>query len=129
MAIERTIENYGSAFKMKIKYVRLMADYCANGLWNEDGSMVELPDLDLNLPDDLLQRVEEWQQWYTNDCQDYIEESKRTKEFDVLLFSVTGLLIAKDIKAFLGEDWTVVYFNEHTYRITLVDRSIYEYEV
>ncbi|KKN25226.1 hypothetical protein LCGC14_0887070 [marine sediment metagenome] len=114
---------------MKTKYVRVMADYCADGLWDKDGSMIELPCPELNLPDDMLQRLEDWQSWFTKDCQYYIEELKRTIEFDVLAFSIAGLLIAKDIKAYLGEDWTVVYFDDKKYHDTIVDRSVYEYEV
>ena len=114
---------------MKIKYVRVMADYCADGLWDKDGSMIELPCPELNLPDDMLQRLEAWQSWFTKDCQDYIEELKRTVEFDRKAFSSEGLKIARAIKVYLGEDWTVVYFDDKKYHDTIVDRSVYEYEV
>lgn len=106
-----------------------MADYCADGLWDKDGSMIELPCPELNLPDDMLQRLEDWQSWFTKDCQDYIEELKRTVEFDRKAFSSEGLKIARAIKVYLGEDWTVVYFDDKKYHDTIVDRSVYEYEV
>ena len=114
---------------METKYVRVMADYCADGLWDEDGSMIELSDPDLNLPDDLIERINAWQLWFTKDCQDYIEESKRSTVFDRKAFSSEGLKIARSIKVHLGEDWTVVYFDDKKYYDTIVERSVYEYEV
>lgn len=106
-----------------------MADYCADGLWDEEGSMVETEDPDLNLSPELIQRLDDWQNWFTKDCQDYIEESKRTAEFDRKAFSSEGLKIARAIKVYLGEDWTVMYFDDKKYHDTIVDRGVYEYEV
>jgi len=110
------------------KYVRVMADFCADGLWNEEG-MIEQEHPDLNLPDDIIQRLEAWQLWHDRDNQDYLNESERTKEFDIKAFSEEGSEIAKAIKVHLGDEWTVVYFNEYVYWKTYVDRSVYEYEV
>ncbi len=114
---------------MKTKYIRVMADFCADGLWDEEGSMIELPCLELNLPEDILQRVESWQQWYTKNNQDYLEESRRTTTFDRAAFSKEGLEIAQAVKAYLGEEWTVMYFDDKKYYDTIVERSVYEYEV
>lgn len=113
---------------MKTKYIKVMADYCADGLWNEEG-MVEWEHPDLNLPDDIIQRLDVWQRWHDKDNQDYLEESERTKEFDRTAFSKEGLKIAQAIKVYLGEDWTVMYFDDKKYHDAIVDRSVYEYEV
>ena len=79
---------------MKTKYIKVMADFCADGLWDDKGSMIELPCEELNLPDNILQRVESWQAWYTRDCQDFFEESRRTKTFDREAFSIETFKVA-----------------------------------
>lgn len=113
---------------MKTKYIKVMADFCADGLWDEEG-LIEWEHPDLNLPDDIIQRLDAWQQWHDKDNQDYLEESERTKEFDRAAFSIEGLKIARAIKVYLGEDWTVMYFDDKKYHDTIVDRGVYEYEV
>lgn len=114
---------------MKTKYIKIAADYCADGLWDEDGSMIDLPCLELNLSDDIIQRLDAWQRWHDKENQDYLDEPERTKKFDRAAFSKEGLRIARDIKTHLGKDWTVMYFDDKKYHDTIVDRSVYEYEV
>lgn len=109
------------------KYIRVMADYCSAGLWGYDGIMVEA--IDLDLPNTIAKRLDAWQRWHDRDNQDYLEESVRSKEFDTMTFSLEGLRIAQAIKAYLGDDWTVIYFDEEKSLAPNVDRSVYEYEV
>lgn len=113
------------------KYIRVMADYSASGLWDHKGVMIELAldHSEVKLSTEILQRLYAWQRWHDRDNQDYLDESHRTKEFDTQIFSLEGLRIAQAIKTHLGNDWTIVYFDEEKYRATLVDRSVYEYEI
>ncbi len=90
---------------MKDKWIRVMCDYSAEGLWDRDdcaASVNELP-----IPDALRQRLLKWQEWH--DIHDYNE--KPPIEIDWKAFSAEGLAIAREIKKTLP-DWTVIYFDE-----------------
>ena len=84
------------------KWVRILADYCADPLWGPDGSMESLEDLPVS--QDLRARLETWEEWY--DLQ-----SLDNPEFDAAAFGRAGLELAREVKAQLP-DWTVVYFDE-----------------
>lgn len=100
------------------KWVRVMADYCADGIWGKDGAGV--PADDLPVPAALKDRLAAWQDAFDSDD---IREPE---------FSIEGLLIAQEIKKALP-DWTVVYFDsaasDRIEMWTGGDRSQFEYEV
>jgi len=85
------------------KYVRVMADYCSDGLWGKNGVMIERKHPGLNLPNDIIERLDVWQLWHDRDNQDYLDKSERTKKFNRIAFSKEGLKIARDIKTYLGK--------------------------
>lgn len=104
----------------KDKWVRIMADYCADGVWQKDGAGTTADDLPV--PSGLIERLRTWQRKFDGD--DQVKEPE---------FSLEGLLIAKEIKGHLP-DWTIVYFdNAAVERLNpqwdVEDRSGFEYEV
>ncbi len=105
------------------RWVRIMCDYCADGVWHKDGAggcADELP-----VSQELIDRILRWQESYeTNDY------NSPEPKFDWEAFSAEGLSIAKAIKAALPE-WTVIYFDAAaSMRAGLnVPRHVYEYEV
>jgi len=113
---------------MHRKWVRVMADYASDGLWDMDGLCASAEELPIS---ELLQaRLAAWCAWHDRDCEDYLPVDKRTSEFPVAEFTSEGLAIARAIKAELP-DWTVVYLDES--RLRLGDRTQlleeFEYEV
>jgi hypothetical protein len=109
------------------KWVRVMADYSSDGLWERDGCMMGREDLPIS--PELAARHEAWCRWY-EDSEFFMAESERTRPFDLAAFSAEGLSIAKAIKAELP-DWTVIYFDEgkaQPYRESR-PREEFEYEV
>lgn len=91
------------------KWVRVMADFSAAGLWNRNGAAVGAEELPV--PDDITARLCAWQEWYERDCQDYLPIMERERHLDQPAFTEEGRQIAKAIKAALP-GWTVVYFDE-----------------
>lgn len=108
------------------RWLRLMADYSASGLWSPNGAL-DLDDVPLS--DVLKARVAAWAAWYeTND--DYLPPEARKGTFDLAAFAAEGLAIAKAIRQALP-DWTVVYYDEarkHA-RPRGAPRSHFQYEV
>ena len=84
------------------KWIRVMCDFAATGLWSKSGSLASLGDVPIS-PDTFF-RLGVWQHWY---------ESRRHDEPINSLdkFVAYGLAIAKDIKAQLPE-WVVIYHDE-----------------
>lgn len=110
------------------KWVRIMADFSADGVWNKQG---ELCDLDgLPISGDLKNRIAIWMDWY--DC-DADSTDLNASPFDVRLFTKQGLDIARDVKRELP-DWTVIYFDEEKSNESIQDglienRNHFEYEI
>lgn len=84
-------------------YVRVMCDYCADGLWSEDGAAH--PD-DYPITPALKARIAAWQ-----------DEFERAASIDrgmsrevLLAFNAEGRAIAVEMKLQLP-DWTVVFFD------------------
>ena len=84
------------------KYVRLMADYCSSGVWDEDGINVSLDSLPIHFW--LKTMITQWQAKYDR-------ESFENDEFDIETFAKHGYALAVKIKQNLP-DWTVMYFDE-----------------
>ena len=90
------------------KYLKVMADYCSTGLWNEEGFNVEISNHHLSLKSRTL--LEAWCNLYeTND--DYLPEEEQSGSFDMGSFCKKGFLVASLIKRDLP-DYKIVYFNE-----------------
>lgn len=108
-----------------MKICRIMADYSSSGLWDGDGVMAS-PD-EFNLPPEIIKKLEKWCQWFEhNDA--YLEDPKNN--FDYVGFTKQGLEIAKEIKSFLGDEYTVLYFDESKARFADgKPRSYFEYEI
>jgi hypothetical protein len=103
---------------VKYKWVRIMSDYCADGIWSKDGGGEDIDSLPVSvkLKNDLLS----WQMEY-----DFNYDSML--DIEISEFSIKGLKIAKRVKEELP-DWVVIYFD--IYKSLLYDpRSYYQYEI
>ena len=108
------------------KWVRVMCDFAAEGLWAKDGAGISMDELPLSR--EIKQRLLEWQDWFERDCEAYLPPEKRESNFDTAAFSKEGLEIARAIKSELP-DWTVIYFDENKCTGHECDRATFEYEV
>ena len=86
------------------KWVRILADSSADGVWEKGGGATTADALPVSVA--LIQRIREWQAWYDRD-----EDNWGLFRGDVAAFSAEGLAIVRAVKAALP-DWTVVYFDE-----------------
>ena len=84
------------------KYVKLMADYCSDGVWNSDGASISIDSL--SIPFWLKSMILDWQAVY--DVQSFENEN-----FDIDSFSKDGYALAVKLKQNLP-DFTVEYFDE-----------------
>jgi len=90
----------------KIKAVRIMCDFCADGVW----SAPSIPNSTMDgfcVSDALWQRLQDWQRWH--DSQSGINWPD--PDFDLAGFVAEGYAIAKSVKAELP-NWLVVYSDE-----------------
>lgn len=85
-----------------MNYVKLMADYSSDSVWDKDG--IHMPLSTLPLPLWLKEMIRSWTLWY--------ESSIDNDAFDYKLFTVHGYALAVKMKQNLPADWTVVYFDE-----------------
>lgn len=88
-----------------LRWVRIMALFGSEGVWQMDGTEGMLDDLPV--PAALRDRIEAWQSHY--DEHDDMDED--APDLDVERFAAEGLAIARAVKAALP-DWTVVYHDE-----------------
>ncbi len=100
------------------KYVKLMPEYCATGVWNEDGSVMEI------IPGSpaLAAKIAAWNTEYDVDNLMYDGDHS----FDIISHSAAGLKLALELKAELP-DTTVIYFDES--QLWQHKRSQPEYEI
>lgn len=84
------------------KYLRIMAEHCSSGFWDESGSNLDPNEIPLQYW--LKQMIEEWQLWYDREAIDM-------EKFDVKTFSKHGYALAVKVKQALP-DWTIVYYDE-----------------
>ena len=84
------------------KYVRLMADHCSSGVWDENGTNLDIDSLPIFYW--LKTMIGEWQAVYDREGFDM-------DTFDVKTFSKNGYALAVKLKQNLP-DWTVVYYDE-----------------
>ena len=88
-----------------LRWVRIMAVFGSEGVWQMDGTEGALDDLPV--PKALRDRLDAWQAAY-DDHDDMDEAAPR---LDVARFSAEGFAIARAVKAALP-DWTVMYHDE-----------------
>jgi hypothetical protein len=124
-----TIENFENLL-LKYKWVRLMCESTADGIWDWEGRANSLDDLPVG--ENLKQRIIAWQEAYEKLDEDWHEQ----RPVDWSKFSVEGLEIAKSVKLSLP-DWTVIYFDERKFFekskgddvLQKRPRSYFEYEI
>lgn len=109
-------------------YVRVMAEYCADPVWDIDGMMMSLEELPVE--EALRADLRNWCDWYDRDCKDFLPDPP---PFPHAEFAGQGLALAKRVKAMLP-DWTVIYWDENGWRSAYLEndtdnRARYEYEV
>lgn len=88
-----------------LRWVRLMAVYGSEGVWQMDGTEGMLDDLPV--PAALRDRIDAWQAVYD----EHDDMDAEAPALDVDHFAADGLAIARAIKAALP-DWTVIYHDE-----------------
>lgn len=87
-----------------LKWVRIMCDFSATGVWDKDGCSCALEELPVTPIVKIM--IEGWQAWY--ECSIGCAE---TKWFDPKAHAAFGLFVARLVKSDLPE-WTVIYFDE-----------------
>ncbi len=107
------------------RWVRVMADYAADGVWDSEG-YAHTPD-DLPLSDGLRADIRAWAAWYDRDCEDGMPDPK---PFPLDDFAAQGLALARRVKAALP-DWTVIYHDEEKAARVRWEhhRAAFEYEI
>lgn len=88
-----------------LRWLRIMAVYGSEGVWQMDGTEGMLDDLPV--PRALRDRLDAWQAVY--DEHDDMDEDAPKLDLDA--FAAEGLAIARAVKAALP-DWTVIYHDE-----------------
>jgi hypothetical protein len=93
------------------KYLKVMCDFCAEGLWTKKGA---ISPYSLPLSNDLRERIVAWNWWYD------LEYDSEEQTMDMDAFTVEGLEIARQVKRELP-DWTIIYSDEaglnHAYKL------------
>jgi hypothetical protein len=108
-----------------MKYIKIMADYSSDGVWDEHGVMLDVDEL--GLPDDLFDRHYRWRQWF--------ETALDNDDWGCEGFAEEGRKIAIEFKKFFGPDVTIVYFDEFRLENLIEqdqpreDRRVFEYEI
>jgi hypothetical protein len=103
------------------KWVRIMADFCAEAVWDKDGKSDSLDSLPVSA--ELRFMLAAWQDYFDENFDHNDSESSSMVDE----FSRDGLALAKKVKQELP-DWTVVYFDEAKARAS-EDQSFYQYEI
>lgn len=104
-----------------LRWVRIMAVYGSEGVWQRDGTEGVLDDLPV--PAALRDRLDAWQAVY-DEHDDMDEDAPR---LDVARFAEEGLAIARAVKSALP-DWTVIYHDEAK-AASGDPRGAHEYEI
>ncbi len=107
----------------RTKWVRIMCDFSANGIWDKQGYSCHFDELPVSA--DVKSMIAGWQEWY-----EHSEHSEMSHWFDAGAHAAFGLFIARLVKRQLP-DWTVIYFDEAAYldRLPGTQRDQFEYEI
>jgi len=103
------------------RWVEIMADHSASGVWNKKYMECDV-DL-LPITQDLRNRLAEW----TRDYEALDEKDFENEQVDWPGFAARGLLLAQEVKAALP-DWTVNYHDEARARARMPP-STWSYEI
>jgi hypothetical protein len=108
------------------RWVRIMCDYEASGVWSKDGMPSDIDGLPVAM--DLRTQITDWQRLYASkDSSLLVHDWVHWRTF-----RDTGLALAVQVKWQLP-DWTVVYHDElefeRTMTTTVRPRALFEYEV
>lgn len=121
-------------YKHDVKWLRIMCDYSAEGVWNHRGAATSLAAYPIS--DALAARILAWQNWYECMLGD-LTGAARWNDFFGMDFSEAGRMLAQAVKQELP-DWTVVYFDDarcnevYEQGLDRTDpkvRALYEYEI
>lgn len=106
-------------------WVRIMADYGANGVWDSDGYACTVDELPLT--EELKTAIRAWADWYDRDCEYGLPNPR---PFPLAEFASQGLVLAQRVKSELPH-WTIIYFDEERAMKAAgkEPRSVYEYEI
>lgn len=91
-------------------FVRLMADYCSDGVWNVRGAGIDRDSLPIS--QDLKDGIERWCIDYEG-SQFYQDTVDRTVDFDTAAFNARGEELATRLRTELP-GWTVVHRAQDT---------------
>ena len=105
------------------KWVRIMCDYSADGVWRKDGAGTSAEELPISSA--LLARLRAWQETYER--LDPVFPEGRDLTAEIAAFSEDGRQIARAVKWELP-DWTIVYFDEERSG-SHIPREVFEYEI
>lgn len=106
------------------KWVRVMCDFCADGIWDKKGRACHPSDLPVSA--EIKTMLAGWQAWYEHN-----DHSKTTRWFDVDAHANFGHFIARLVKQELP-DWTVIYHDEAAPSLDWspgMPRDHFEYEI
>lgn len=87
------------------RYIKLMADYCSDGVWNDRGSMMDRDSLPISQA--LKDAISAWCGLYEN-SEFYLSPHERHAVFDVGTFNACGENLAALLRLELP-DWTIEY--------------------
>lgn len=96
-----------SQIHVEDKYLKVMCDFCAEGLWTSKGA---ISPYSLPLSEDLQEKLVAWNWWYDLGF-DNPQKMTGEIEFNLSEFVAQGLELAQQLKRELP-DWTIYYFDE-----------------
>ncbi len=108
---------------LKDKWVRILADFCADPVWEKGGGNADLADLPVSTELSIL--LDAWAVRYSRFAD--------KPDFNIQEHSDRGLALARQVKEELPE-WTVIYLDEAramevSHEHIEERRSYYEYEI
>lgn len=108
------------------RWVRIMCDYCADGVWAKEGGACSAEDLPVD--PSIRARIRAWQDLYDSRATEaLISDWEHWNHFNT-----EGLAIAKAVKSELP-GWTVIFFDEAASEAasetTEQPRALFEYEI
>jgi hypothetical protein len=86
------------------KFIKVMLDYCSDGLWDIHGASVSISSVTKNKK--TIQLIRKWQDDFERRQYD-----AEYKEDELLKSNLEGLLICMHLKA-EHPDWTIVFFDD-----------------
>lgn len=107
------------------KYIKLMAEYCSSGLWDENGFCLDIDSLPIHFW--LKRMIGDWQAEYDRLSFSTVEGIPYGANFDIESFSKRGYALAIKLKQNLP-DWEIEYYDEQKAAVAYyqnLDRSTF----